>query len=91
MSSTSRVGASAAHRHPCPVVGYVLEGAVRMQLAGQPEAIYTAGDTFFETPADEHVVSANASATERARFLAYFTCDHEVQQLSVPSKPGGRR
>src|SRR6476620_10672135 len=47
-------GANAAHRHPCPVVGYVLEGALRMQIGGQPETIYQAGETFFETPAYEH-------------------------------------
>src|SRR4029079_18669141 len=43
-------GWSASPQHPCPVVGYVLEGAVRMQLAGQPERVYTAGQTFTETP-----------------------------------------
>ena len=30
-------GSNTAHRHPCPVVGYVLEGAVRMHVKGQAE------------------------------------------------------
>jgi len=68
-------GWSASHRHPCPVVGYVLEGAVRMQLAGQPERVYKAGETFTELPTDVHAVSSNASETAPARFLAYFACD----------------
>jgi quercetin dioxygenase-like cupin family protein len=76
-------GSNTAHRHPCPVVGYVLEGAVRMQVTGQPERVYKPGDTFFESPNDVHQVSANASDTEPARFLAYFVCDHRTP-LSVP-------
>ena len=78
-------GANESHRHPCPVVGYVLEGALRMQIDGRPETIYKAGDVFYESPVDIHVVSSNASTRERARFLAYFTCDRDVAQLSVPT------
>lgn len=36
--------ASSPHSHPCPVIGYVLEGSVRMQVKGEPEAIYKAGE-----------------------------------------------
>jgi quercetin dioxygenase-like cupin family protein len=82
-------GANPSHQHPCPVVGYVLEGALRMQIEGQPEVIYRAGDTFVERPTDVHRVSANASDTARARFLAYFTCDRDVPQLSIPTQPLG--
>jgi len=75
---------SAQHSHPCAVIGYVLEGAVRMQVKGEPEAIYKAGQSFYEAPNGVHAVSANASKTQRARFLAYFTCDHETP-LTVPA------
>ena len=81
-------GSSSAHRHPCPVVGYVLEGALRMKLDGQPERVVRAGESFYETPADIHSVSANASASAPARFLAYFTCDHATpHSVPVPPKP----
>lgn len=83
-------GANASHQHPCPVVGYVLEGALRMHVDGQAEVTYRVGDTFVESLTDVHRVSANASQTERARFLAYFTCDRDVSQLSVPTKPAGK-
>lgn len=76
-------GVNPAHRHPCPVIGYVLEGALRMQVKGQPERIYKPGETFFEAPSDVHVVSANASQEAPARFLAYFVCDRTTP-LSVP-------
>jgi glucose/arabinose dehydrogenase/quercetin dioxygenase-like cupin family protein len=88
-------GWSESHRHPCPVVGYVLEGAVRMQLHGQPERIYRAGESFVETPADVHAVSANASETAPATFLAFFTCDREGPRsipapgTPAPPRPGG--
>jgi quercetin dioxygenase-like cupin family protein len=68
---------SQAHSHPCAVIGYVIEGAVRMQVKGEPEATYKAGQSFYEAPNGVHAISANASKTQRARFLAYFTCDHE--------------
>jgi quercetin dioxygenase-like cupin family protein len=90
-------GWSESHRHPCPVVGYVLDGAVRMQLLGQPERIYRAGESFVETPADVHAVSANASDTAPARFLAFFTCDHEGPRtmpapgMPAPPRPDGAR
>jgi quercetin dioxygenase-like cupin family protein len=83
-------GANPAHRHPCPVVGYVLEGVVRMQVKGKPEQIYKPGDTFFETPADVHLVSANASQDAPARFLAYFVCDRATP-LSVPATEAEKR
>src|ERR1700743_3252269 len=53
-------GASSPHSHPCPVIGYVLEGAVRIQVKGEPEAIYKAGESFYEPPNGIHTVYANA-------------------------------
>ena len=76
-------GANTAHRHPCPVIGYVLEGSLRMQVQGHPERVYTAGESFYEAPTDVHLVSANASPDKPARFLAYFICDRRTP-LSVP-------
>jgi quercetin dioxygenase-like cupin family protein len=82
---------SSHHSHPCPVVGYVVEGAYRSQVKGEPEAIYKTGESFYEARNGVHLVSANASATEPVKFLAYFICDHDTP-LSVPepdSKPKG--
>ena len=68
-------GWSTSHQHPCPVVVYVLEGALRTQLAGEPPHVFHAGDTFTELPSNVHAVSENASDTAPTRFLAYFACD----------------
>jgi quercetin dioxygenase-like cupin family protein len=81
---------SQAHSHPCAVIGYVIEGAVRMQVKGEPEATYKAGQSFYEAPNGVHAISANASKTQRARFLAYFTCDHESPlTVAAPQSKAG--
>ena len=83
-------GGSAPHSHPCPVIGYVVSGALRSQVKGAPEAIYHAGQSFYEPANAVHLISANASSSEPVKFLAYFICDHETH-LSVPvSDSGGR-
>ncbi|KAA6456911.1 cupin domain-containing protein [Acidobacteria bacterium AB60] len=74
---------SPPHSHPCPVIGYVLEGTVRMQVRGQVEATYTAGQSFYEDPNGAHIVSANDSQSKPAKFLAFFVCDHDGP-LSTP-------
>lgn len=80
---------SMPHSHPCPVIGYVLEGTLRTQVKGEPEAVYNPGETFYEAPNGVHQVSANSSGKVPAKFLAYFVCDHETPlSVDVPeSKP----
>lgn len=70
-------GGSAPHSHPCAVIGYVAEGAIRTQVKGEAEATYKAGQSFYEPPNGVHLVSANASKTKPAKLIAYLLCDHE--------------
>lgn len=77
--------ASPSHSHPCPVIAYVAQGEIRSQVEGQPEAVYQAGDTFYEAPNGVHAVSANASRTKPAKLVAFFVCDH-VAPLSAPAE-----
>jgi quercetin dioxygenase-like cupin family protein len=79
--------ASPAHSHPCPVIGYVIEGAIRSQVKGQPAVTYHAGESFYESPNGEHLVSANTSSTKPAKLLAIFVCDHTAP-LSTPVTEG---
>jgi quercetin dioxygenase-like cupin family protein len=80
---------SAPHSHPCAVIGYVIGGTLRTQVKGEREAIYKVGDSFYEAPNGVHQVSANASSTEPADFIAYFICDHE-QPLSSDVPPAAK-
>ena len=63
------------HRHDANVFVYVLEGSVIMQVKGGEPVTLRPGETFHEGPSDTHVVGRNASATEPARFLAFFVKD----------------
>lgn len=74
---------SAPHSHPCPVIGYVVSGELRTQVKGGAEAVYKAGEAFYEPPNGVHLVSGSASKTEPAKLLAIFLCDHEAE-LSTP-------
>ena len=86
---------SLPHSHPCALVGYVVEGALRTQVQGQAEMIYKAGQSFYEAPNGVHLVSANASTREPAKFLAYFICDRDTPlSLDLPehsSREGASR
>ncbi len=69
-------GKSAQHHHTGSVFAYVLSGAVRSQSsATMPAKVYKAGESFFEPPGSEHLVSENASTTEPASLLAVFIAD----------------
>ena len=77
-------GGSAPHRHTCPVVAYVISGALKSRVDDGPDSTYTAGQTFYEAPRAKHVVSANASKTQPVTFLAYFVCDHQPPLTIAP-------
>jgi quercetin dioxygenase-like cupin family protein len=67
--------ASKPHSHPCPVVGYVVEGVLRSRVEGEAEAAYRAGESFYERANSVHAVSANASGSARTKLLAVFVCE----------------
>jgi quercetin dioxygenase-like cupin family protein len=46
-----------------------------MQLKGGQETTLTPGQSFYERPADVHVVDRNASATQPAKFLVLLIKD----------------
>jgi len=75
---------SPPHSHPCAVVGYVIKGALRTRIKGEAEAIYKAGESFYEAPNGVHLIAANASAKTPVKFLAYFVCDHDTPLSVAP-------
>jgi quercetin dioxygenase-like cupin family protein len=68
-------GSSAVHRHNAHAFVYVLEGSVVMQLKGGQPVTLTPGQTFYEGPADVHVLDRNASSTQPAKFLVLLIKD----------------
>jgi len=76
---------SAAHRHNAHTFVYVLEGTVVMQVEGGAEVTLGVGDHFYETPADVHTVSRNASDTEPATILVCFVKEKDAP-ITVPAR-----
>ena len=55
--------ASQPHRHNADLFVYVLEGSIITQVkGGSPQTVH-AGEVFYESPTDVHIVSRNASDT----------------------------
>ena len=71
-------GKSSVHHHAGSVFAYVLTGSIRSQnSATGPARIYKAGESFFEPPGSDHLVSENASASEPASLLAVQVAEEE--------------
>jgi len=67
------------HKHPCPVVGYIVSGTILFQIKGQPERTLKAGDPFYE-PEDAVITHFdNASGTEPAKFVLDYLMDKEKE------------
>ncbi len=84
-------GASALHRHSAFVYAYVVSGQIASQVEGQPERIYRAGESWYETPRAHHLIGRNASNTEPAKRLAVFVADTGDNALTIPDQAGGAR
>jgi quercetin dioxygenase-like cupin family protein len=82
-------GASLPHRHNAQVFVYVLDGKVRMQVAGSAAVTLGPGETFYEGPEDIHTISANASRTKSARILVFIIKDKgaPVSSDAGPTRP----
>lgn len=79
---------STVHHHAGSVFAYVLTGRIRSQNSATGAArIYKAGETFFEPPGSDHLVSENASATEPASLLAI----HIAKDGAVLTKLGNAK
>jgi quercetin dioxygenase-like cupin family protein len=74
-------GSSSIHRHNAHAFVYVLEGSVVMQVKGRQQVTLTPGQTFYEGPADVHVVDRNASDTKPAKFLVFMIKDKGAPAL----------
>ena len=68
---------SGAHHHANSafIMAYVISGAIRSQVEGEPARVYQAGETWQEAPGAHHTISENASATDPAELLAVFLID----------------
>ena len=76
--------ASAPHRHPGPVFGYVLEGEYEWAVDDKPAKVLKVGETFYEPTGCLHRVSKNPAAKGKTRVLAVVLHPRNAKQLAVP-------
>jgi quercetin dioxygenase-like cupin family protein len=70
------------HRHPCPALGYIVEGTALVQVEGEPEQRLLAGDAFYE-PAGAVMRFDNASAERPLKFICYYLLDGQQDLIEM--------
>jgi quercetin dioxygenase-like cupin family protein len=78
--------ASAPHRHPGPVFGYVIEGEYEWAIDDKPARTLKAGDTFYEPTGCLHRVSKNPSKKGNTRVLAVVLHPRDAKEIVIPEK-----
>jgi quercetin dioxygenase-like cupin family protein len=72
------------HRHPGPVIGYVLEGEYELGIDDQPSKVIKAGETFYEPTGCLHRLSKNPAAKGNTRVLAVVLLPRDAKQITIP-------
>lgn len=74
---------SPPHRHPGPVLGYVIEGEYEWAIDENPAKVLKAGETFYEPAGCLHRVSKNPGKA-KARVLAWVLHPRDAKDLVIP-------
>jgi quercetin dioxygenase-like cupin family protein len=67
-----RGGSGPGHRHPGPVLGYVVEGQMRFAINHEAERVLPAGSTFFEPFGAVHTTSGSARSDGPTRAVVFM-------------------
>ena len=73
----------AAHRHPGPGFGYVLEGEYELGIDDQPTKVVKAGETFYEPTGCLHRVGKNPGKV-KTRILAWVLHPRDAKDIVIP-------
>ena len=76
----------AAHRHPGPAFGYILEGEYEWAIDDNKPKIFKAGDTFYEPTGCLRGVGRNPSNKDKARFIAIVLHPEDAKDVVIPEK-----
>ena len=60
------------HRHPGPVLGYIVEGQMRFAINNEPEQVLPVGRTFFEPSGAVHTTNGSARTDGPTRALVFM-------------------
>jgi quercetin dioxygenase-like cupin family protein len=70
------------HRHPCPVLGYIVAGSAVVQVEGQTERRLEAGDAFYEL-AGAVMRFDNASSDHPRKFVGYYLLNGQQELIEM--------
>lgn len=76
--------AGRGHRHPGPVLGYVVEGQMRFAINQEPEKTLPVGGTFFEPFNAVHTTSGSARTDGPTRAVVFMLVP-KGSPLSLPA------
>ncbi|MEU2737427.1 cupin domain-containing protein [Streptomyces sp. NPDC007095] len=72
------------HRHSGPAFGYVIDGAVRFEIEGEPERVVRTGETFWEPGGDViHYQDGNAQSDAPTKFVVTMLCEPGQPMLTL--------
>jgi quercetin dioxygenase-like cupin family protein len=67
-----RSASGPGHRHPGPVLGYVVEGQLRFAINHEAEQVLSVGRTFFEPAGAVHSTSGSARTDGPTRAVVFM-------------------
>jgi quercetin dioxygenase-like cupin family protein len=71
------------HKHPCPVMGFVAEGAAVLEVEGEPPQQLPAGSSFYE-PADTVILRfENASSQAPMKFIVHYLLNGKQELIEM--------
>jgi quercetin dioxygenase-like cupin family protein len=74
------------HKHPCPVIGYVVEGTAVLEVEGQPVIMLPAGSSFYE-PAETVIVRFDNAGDVPMTFIAHYLLEGQQELIDMlPAK-----
>lgn len=71
------------HRHPCPVVSYILEGTIRFQIRGEKMQMIHAGQVCYEPSGAIIEHFDNASDRAPAKFIPYYLLNGQKELIEM--------
>jgi quercetin dioxygenase-like cupin family protein len=77
-------GSGPGHRHPGPVLGYIVEGQMRFAINHEKEQVLPVGATFFEPSGAVHTTTGSARTDGPTRAVVFMIVP-KGSPLSAPA------
>jgi quercetin dioxygenase-like cupin family protein len=76
------------HRHPCPVVGFIVEGSAVLEVDGERPQQLPEGSSFYE-PAEKVILRFdNASPSAPMKFIAHYLLNGNQELIEMLPEVG---